>query len=166
LVEHRDGNQSRKLAQMKKGIYSLPAPSHLLLAANRRYLEFISAIDDPSAGIKKMDKISKTVVQGDRCYKGFNLFDDKDQLLFESVASGEFTIIGFQNKHLRRRLGGKSSAQISRTIKRLHVHGLIGKIGHTYKYYLTKLGSQVITMGLKLKELVIIPNLAGHLSLA
>lgn len=165
LVEHRDGSQSRKLAQMKKGIYSLPALSHLLLAANRRYLEFISAIDDPSAGIKKLDKISKTVVAGDRSYKGFNLFDDQDQLLFESIASGEFTISGFQNKHLRRKLGEKSSARISRMIKRLHVHGLIRKIGHTYKYYLTKLGSQVITMGLKLKELVIIPNLAGHLVL-
>jgi hypothetical protein len=166
LVEHRDGTQSKKLAQMKKGIYSLPALSHLLLAANCRYLEFISAIDDPSAGIKRLDKISKPVVEGHRSYKGFNLFDDKDQLLFESIASGEFNISGFQNKHLRHKLGGKSSAQISRTIKRLHVHGLIRKIGHTYKYYLTKLGSQLITMGLKLKELVIIPNLAGHLTLA
>jgi len=165
LVEHRDGSQSRKLAQMKKGIYSLSALSHLLLAANRRYLEFISAIDDPSAGIKKLDKISKTIVTGERSYKGFNLFDDQDQLLLESIASGEFTISGFQNKHLRRKLGEKSSARISRMIKRLHVHGLIRKIGHTYKYYLTKLGSQVITMGLKLKELVIIPNLAGHLAL-
>jgi len=166
LVEHRDGSQSRKLAQMKKGIYSLPALSHLLLAANRRYLEFISAIDDPSAGIKKLDKISKTVVEGERSYKGFNLFDDQDQLLLESIASGEFTISGFQNKHLRQKLKEKTSAQISRMIRRLHVHGLIRKIGHTYKYYLTKFGSQVITMGLKLKELVIIPNLAGHLSLA
>ncbi len=165
LVEHRDGSQSRKLAQMKKGIYSLPALSHLLLAANRRYLEFISAIDDPSAGIKKLDKISKTVVEGERSYKGFNLFDDQDQLLLESIASGEFTISGFQNKHLRQKLKEKTSAQISRMIRRLHVHGLIRKIGHTYKYYLTKFGSQVITMGLKLKELVIIPNLAGHLSL-
>jgi hypothetical protein len=34
-----------------------------------------------------------------------------------------------------------------------------------YKYYLTKLGSQVITMGLKIKELVVIPHLAGNLSL-
>ena len=85
---------------------------------------------------------------------------------FEAIASGEFTISGFQNKHLRDRLPGKSSAQISRTIKRLHVHGLIRKIGHTYKYYLSKFGSQLITMGLKLKELVIIPSLAGHMSLA
>ena len=165
-VEHRDGTESKKLAQMKKGIYSLPALSRLLLAANKRYLEFISAIDDPSAGIKKLDKISRTVTNGERSYKGFNLFDDGDQLLFEALASGEFTISGFQNKHLRCKLPGETSARISRTIKRLHVHGLLRKIGHTYKYYLTKFGSEVISMGLKLKELVIIPHLAGHLSLA
>ena len=105
------------------------------------------------------------MVDSDRSYKGFNLFNDDDQLLFEAVASGEFTISGFQNKHLRNRLPGKNTSQISRTIKRLHVHGLIRKIGHTYKYYLTKFGSQVITMGLKLKELVIIPHLAGHLTM-
>lgn len=166
LVEHRDGTESKKLAQMKKGIYSISPLQQLLLAANRRYIEFISAIDDTSAGIKKLDKISKTVVNSDRSYKGFNLFDDEDQLLLEAIASGEFAISGFQNKHLRHKLLGETSARISRTLKRLHVHGLIRKIGHTYKYYLTKFGSQVITMGLKLKELVIIPHLAGHLRLA
>jgi hypothetical protein len=164
-VEHRDGSQSKKIAQMKKSIYSLTALQQLLLAANRRYLEFISTIDDPAVGIKKLDEVSKTVVESSRSYKGFNLFDDEDQLLLESVAAGEFTISGFQNKHLRCKLPAKTSAQISRAIKRLHVHGLIKKIGRTYKYYLTKLGSQVITTGLKIKELVIIPHLAGNLNL-
>lgn len=51
-------------------------------------------------------------------------------------------------------------------INRLHAHGLIRKIGRTYKYYLTKLGSQVITMGLDIKKLVVIPCLAGNLALA
>lgn len=166
LVEHRDGTESRKLAQMKKGIYSLQALSQLLLAANRRYIQFISAIDDPSVGITKLDKLSKTICQNDRSYRGFNIFDDKDQLILEAIASGEFSISGFQNKHLRTKLGGKTSAQISRTIKRLHAHGIIKKVAHTYKYYLSKFGLQVITMGLKLKELVIIPHLAGILNLA
>jgi hypothetical protein len=165
-VEHRDGTGSKKLAQMKKGIYSLTALQQLLLAANSRYLEFISAIDDPTAGINKLEKITKTIVDSSRSYKGFNLFDDDDQSLFEAIASGEFTISGFQNKHLRRKLSGKTSPQISRAIKRLHAHGLIRKIGCTYKYYLTKLGCQVITMGLKIKELVVIPCLAGNLALA
>jgi hypothetical protein len=42
-VEHRDGTTQTKWTSMKKGIYSLPALREVLCAANRRYLEFISA---------------------------------------------------------------------------------------------------------------------------
>jgi hypothetical protein len=48
-------------------------------------------------------------------------------------------------------------------MKRLRLHGLIKKVGHTYKYYLTALGKQVIALGLKLKELSIIPALSQAL---
>jgi DNA-binding HxlR family transcriptional regulator len=61
---------------------------------------------------------------------------------------------------LRRRLGEESSGRITRSLKRLRVHGLIKKVGRTYKYYLTALGKQVIALGLKLKELYIIPVLS------
>jgi len=45
-------------------------------------------------------------------------------------------------------------------LKRLRVHGLIRKVGRTYKYYLTDLGRTAITTGLKLKNRVLIPQLA------
>ena len=45
-------------------------------------------------------------------------------------------------------------------MKRLRLHGLIKKVGHTYKYYLTALGKQVTALGSKLKELYIIPALS------
>jgi DNA-binding HxlR family transcriptional regulator len=48
---------------------------------------------------------------------------------------------------------------LSRALKRLRTHGLIKKIGHRYKYYLTVLGRTVATAALKLRELVIIPTL-------
>jgi hypothetical protein len=148
---------------MKKGIYSLTALSQLLASANRRYLQFISAFDDISSGIKLLKKISKTVVENNRPYKGFNLFTDDDQKIFESIAGGEFNISGFQNKknkNLRAKLAHKSTAQISIIIKRLRTHGLVKKIGHCYKYYLTKIGRHIITAGLQLRQLFLIPKLA------
>jgi hypothetical protein len=159
-VEHKDGTSSMAWANMKKTIYSLAPLRELLLAANRRYLEFISTIEDDRVGTGKLNKISQPVQQNDRAYRGFNLFDPDDEILFRTLASGEFNISGFQNKHLRKRLGNRSSGQISRTMKRLRVHGLIKKVGRTYKYYLTALGKQVITLGLKLKRLYIIPALS------
>ncbi len=159
-VEHRNGTKSKKTAAMKKNIYSLSPLSSLLFSANQRYLEFISSFNDTSIGIGKLNKVSKTVSRSNRSYKGFNFFSDDDQLLFQSIASGEFNISGFQNKHLRKMLKSKSSGQVSRILKRLHVHGLIKKIGRTYKYYITKLGRKVISLGLNLKEFYIVPKLS------
>jgi DNA-binding HxlR family transcriptional regulator len=50
---------------------------------------------------------------------------------------------------------------VSRALKRLRVHGLIKKVGGTYKYYLTKLGKKAIVTGLYLKEMFIVPQLAS-----
>ena len=53
-----------------------------------------------------------------------------------------------------------SSGWMSRCLKRLRVHGLIKRVGRTYKYYVTDLGRRVVLTGLKLKEMVVIPALA------
>lgn len=145
---------------MQKTIYSLPALRELLEAANRRYLEFLSAIEDPRAGRNKLDKLSQTVEQQGRRYSGFNLFDPGDETLLCAIVRGEFNISGLQNKTLRRYLPDLNSGQVSRLLKRLRTHGLIKKVGHTYKYYATAFGKQIVATALKLRELVIIPHLA------
>ena len=159
-VEHRDGSRETKWAAMQKTIYSLPALRELLEAANRRYLEFLSAIEDPRAGRDKLDKLSQPVEQEGRRYSGFNLFDPDDENLLCSIVRGEFNISGLQNKTLRRHLSELSSGQVSRLLKRLRTHGLVKKVGHTYKYYVTAFGKEVVTTAIKLRELVIIPQLA------
>jgi hypothetical protein len=158
-VEQRNGESVMKFAPMKKTIYSLGPLRELLGAANRRYPEFLSAIDDPSNGIHKLNKITRTVHEEARSYRGFNFFNQDDEALF--LARGEFTISGVQNKALRARFPQYSSGQMSRILRRLRTHGIIKKASHCYKYYLTALGKQVVALGLRLKELVIIPQLAS-----
>jgi len=160
-VDHRDGRKDKGIAVMKKNIYSLFPLIRLLKAANHRYLEFVSSFPDPGDGLRKLSTISKTVDSGERTYKGFNFFDAEDQDLLTVIARGEFNINGFRNGSLQLYLTHKSPAQISRILKRLRTHGLIKKVGHSFKYYLTVLGKQVITLGLRLKELFVIPSLAG-----
>jgi hypothetical protein len=145
---------------MQKTIYSLPALQEILAAANRRYLEFLSTIEDPRNGRHKLDRLSQSVHNQGRSYPGFNLFNPEDDALFLGIARGEFNISGLQNKTLRRFLTDKSSGRVSRLLKRLRVHGLLKKVGHSYKYYLTQFGKDVIAAGTKLRELVIIPQLA------
>ncbi len=159
-VEHRDGRSEMKNAPVKKTIYSLGVLRELLGAANRRYLDFVSNLDDHDTGRRTLHRTSKPVREGKRTFRGFNFFDADDLELFRAVVRGEHVISGFTNRALRKSLSGKSAAQIGRMLKRLRTHGLIKKVGRSYKYYLTKLGRHVITTGLKMRELVLIPSLS------
>jgi predicted transcriptional regulator len=155
-VVHHDGKTSNKNAPLKKNIYSLTFLMDNLRAANKRYLEFISAFDNKTVGRKRLDKITQTKQQANRNYRGFNFFSKFDMAVLLSITRGEFNISGFRNKHLQKKLNLNSS-QISRLIKRLKVHGLIKKATNSYKYYCTTLGKETIIIAQKLKEIVIVP---------
>lgn len=157
-VEHRDGSWEMKTAPLKKSIYSLSALCELLWASNRRYLEFISTLDDPSTGLRDLEKIVRPVREAGRSLPGFNLFDKEHLELFRVIIEGGFNVNGMHNRHLRERLG-KSSHQVSRLLKCLRCHGLIMKATHCYKYYLTSLGRRVTATALRLREMVVIPSL-------
>ncbi|MBI1745456.1 MAG: MarR family transcriptional regulator [Acidobacteria bacterium] len=159
-VRQRDGSTLQKIASMKKTIYSLFPLIHILKAGTRRYLEFLSALADPSQGIKRRAKVSKTVESHDRTYKGFNFYSEEDHILFTVLARGEFNIYGLQNKNLRQHLSDKSSSAITRILKRLKAHGLVKKVAHSYKYHLTQLGKAVIAVGLTIREMLVVPGLA------
>lgn len=159
-VEHRDGTSSRQQAPVRKTIYSLPVLAQLCHAANRRYLDFVSTLEDPSQGLQKMRKIAQPVREGSRHYRGFNLLATDDQELFRTLARGEHHISGFTNRSLRKVLGNKTAPQISWILKSLRMHGLIKKVGHTYKYYLTKLGQAAIIAATTLRETLIVPTFA------
>lgn len=158
-VEHRDGTQTSKVAPVKKSIYSIKGLVPILKACNNRYLTFIAAINTPISGQKRLKKITKSTKVNNRSYKGFNFFDSEDERLLCTIAKGDFCIKGFANKHIRKHLPEKSSAQVSRLLKRLHVKGLIKKVGNTYRYYMTTLGRKTVNTALKVKELFIVQNL-------
>lgn len=160
-VEHRDGTTEKKIAPMQKTIYSLPALRECMSSANKRYLAFISELEDPSAGLHDVDKLSVAIKKDGRNFPGFNLFDKGDLELVVALSRGECNISGITNKHLRKHLSGKTPAQISRLLKRLRIHGIIKKAGKTFRYYFTPYGRRVLITALKLRELVVIPSLTG-----
>lgn len=161
LVEHRDGTSTFKLAPLKKTIYSLHALRDLMLAANMRYLEFISTLDDPQDGIRSLNKVTRPVRQNGRTYRGFNFFveDDMDALL--AVIAGQNAIRGFRSRDLVNALPNLSTSQRSRLIKRLRTHGIIKKVAFTYKYYLSAFGKRVVAAGLHLKTFILTPQLVA-----
>jgi hypothetical protein len=156
-VEHRDGSSECTLAPLRKSIYSLYDLRTLMLAANRRYLDWLGAIEDPAPRLERLDRITRPEREHDRSYRGFNLFHGDDLDVFRALADGAYTISGFRVAHLRQHIAGLTAGAASRLAKRMRLHGLIKKIGRTYKYHLTELGRSVVASALKLRELVVIP---------
>jgi hypothetical protein len=161
-VQKRNGTTVAKMASVKKSIYSLFDLTALFMRACMRYLEAISAFDDPTDGLKKLDKAVENVTDNNRNYKGFNFFSEADKTILLAVADPKFNIDGMRNKSLRTMLPDMSSAQVSRLFKRLRVHDLLEKVRGTLKYRLTNLGKNVITAGFKFINMVFVPDLAHN----
>jgi len=159
-VEQRDGHTVRKLAPVKKTIYSLIDLRNILLGCNRRYLEFLSALDDHSSGQRDLDRLTQPKQTPQQTFKGFNFFDQTEQALLCALQRPEFNIHGLRRADLQPRLPAKSPASISRQIRRLREFGLIKRVTGTYRYYLTRLGRSTIATCCKLTEFLIIPTLA------
>jgi hypothetical protein len=160
-VEHRDGTSDYRVAGLKKSIFSLGDLSGLMRAACARYLEFLGELEDRSPGQTNLDKISRPVRDpAERSWRGFNFFLGHDLSVLLAIVRGEYQISGLSNRRLQTVLPRLSSGQIGRILKRLRFHGLLKKIGNTYKYYLTELGQRAVLVGLKLKEHLIVPMLS------
>jgi len=159
-VEHRDGSREVKLASVRKTLYSLGALAHLLGASNRRYLEFLSSLDDDSDGRRHLERLSQPVRDEKRSWRGLNFFDARDRELLLTLARGEFNLRGFQVRDLRGILAQFTGSQLSRQLKRLRMHRLVKSVRGTYRYYLTRLGRRVVAAASRLREGSVIPALA------
>ena len=162
-VEHREGRPTRELAPLKKSIYSLIDLREILLGCNRRYLEFLSAIEDHSAGVRALDHLTEEKRDADRPIKGLNFFKRTEQQLLRSLQRPEFNIHGVRRADLISLLPDLSPAALSCQLRRLRSLGVIKRVPGTYRYYLTRLGRAAIAAACSFTELRIIPVLAASM---
>ena len=145
---------------MKKSIYSLYQLFKIMKAANYRYLEFISSFDDHSGGKENLTKVTDSVVDKGRSYRGLNFFAERDLHVLEVISRGEYMTFGMQGKDIRQHFENISPSAMSRIFKRLRLHGIIERVQGSYKYFATAYGKEIIAAGLTVKNLVLIPALA------
>ncbi len=159
-VEHKDAPPTRELAPLKKSIYSLIDLREILLGCNQRYLAFLSSLDDPSAGERDLQRLSQPRLGSDPSVKGVNFFNPADHTLLRTLQRGQFNIHGWRRADLLARLN-MSPWAMSRQLKRLRLLGLIKKVTHTYRYYLTRLGRAAIAAACSLTRFNIVPAMAS-----
>ena len=149
----RQGQPQMVWAPMNKGVSNLEHYQAHARAANERYLNALSAVDDPGPAYHKVSELTEPKVHQGRSYKGFNPASRKDIRLFEVVMAGDHLLQGFRNADIRRGLWGRSSSrqqtrrqanQVTRLLKRLHVRKLIAKIPRTRRWRTTTSGQNLL----------------------
>ncbi len=159
-VEHRKGPSTRELAPLKKSIYSLVDLREILLGCCRRYLAYLSALDDHSAGARALDRLSQDQRDQDRIIKGLNFFKHSEQALLRALQRPQFNIRGLRRADLAAFVPTLKPAALSRQLKRMRRLGLIKRVAGTYRYYLTRLGRAAIAAACSITEMRIVPALA------
>lgn len=153
-VVHRDGTSTLQLAPLQKTIYSLPLRAKCMGACNRRYLDFLSALDDPTTGLEAVERLAEPVREHERSYRGFNLFARSDQELFLAIGRGEWCVRGFKSADVRRLLPGIGPGRASHLLRRLRLHQLITRVTKGYRYRLTEAGQRLVIAALRLRQQV------------
>jgi hypothetical protein len=151
--QHRDGTTTLDWYPMRKGVGNLHHYQSQALACNQRYLEALSAVEDPTPDYDELKNLTERQRQNGRSYAGFNPAREEETRLFAAVLAGDHVCQGFRNKDLRSALYGSSSqdpkrhrqsAAIGRTLKRLHVRGLVAKVPRTRRWRVTDKGRHLL----------------------
>jgi hypothetical protein len=162
-VHQIDGQIVKKLAEMKKYIYSLEHVIRIGKAAIKRYLDYISKMEDNSTGLEELRQLTERKTENDRNYKGLNPLNTEDSTILHALVNRSFIISGFTNKSLKLALSQKlqftiwNTGKVSRLIKRLRVFGLVKKVHKTYRYFLTEKGRLITILAMKLRNMTVIP---------
>ena len=156
-VEHREGPATRELAPVKKSIYSLIDLREILLGCNRRYLVHLSALDDFSAGVRALGRVTTPREVDGKTVKGINFFEPGDAALLHALQNPRVNIAGIRRGDLLPDLKMFSPTRLSRQLRRLLDIGVIKRVTGTYRYYLTKAGRAAAAAAGCITETVIIP---------
>jgi len=156
-VEHRKGPATRELAPVKKSIYSLVDLREILLGCNRRYIAHLSALDDFSAGIRALRRLTKPRELNGKTVQGINFFAPVDKALLHALQNPRVNIAGIRRGDLLPDLGMLSPTRLSRQLRRLLDLGVIKRATGTYRYYLTKVGRAATAAAERIAAAVVIP---------
>jgi hypothetical protein len=138
---------------MNKGVSNFYRYSEVALAANERYLEALSVVDDPAAAYRQVEELTEPIEVSGRNHAGFNPASKADVKLFSVVLDGNHLVRGFRNGDIREALFGanddqderhRQSLAVGRMLKRLHVRALIAKVPNTRRWLVSHKGHQVL----------------------
>ena len=152
--QHRDGTTTMNWFPMCKGVGNLHHYQSHALACNRRYLEALAAVDDPTPSYDDLKQLTERERQKGRSYAGFNPAREEEARWFAAIMAGDHVAQGFRNKDIRAYLYAESykdpqrhrhSAAVGRILKRLQVRGIVEKVPRTRRWRVTEAGRRILS---------------------
>jgi hypothetical protein len=158
---------------MAKGVANLYRYAQVAAAANHRYLQALSVVDDPSAACCMLEEVCQPARYRGRRRRGLHPLRKDDLTLFAAALRGEHAIHGFRNCDLAKHLclqpsndpaqKRRHSARVTRLIQLLRAHRLIAKIPRARRYRITLRGHTLMTAALHLRHDKM-PTVIDHLA--
>jgi hypothetical protein len=166
---HREGKEVMAWVPLRKSVTLLFRYREISAQSNAKYLEALSQVQDPTLAVRDLDVLTtKAKAKDGRTVTAFNPLSRNDRILFEVLLLGEHALHGFTNRDLRHNLArtsfplapeaDKRPGKVTRLLRRLHAHGLVAKIPHSRRWWVSLAGRRTITTAIKLRE-VAYPNL-------
>ena len=151
-VEHKNGTTSMKWSPMGKSISNMYRYAEVSRAANFKYLEALKGIIPKKSVEAEINAVCRKKIIKDKSFSGFNVWEEKTFELFTELSNGSYLIRGFTNQDIRRSLYPKKQADLkvnrnrtTRLFAKLRAHGLIKKVPHSFRYYLTEKGRRIFS---------------------
>jgi hypothetical protein len=158
----RKGRRVKRWAPMRRGVCDMFRRADVCRAANARYLQALSVVGQTAVISRVLDPVSRRITRDARPYRALRPVSAEETRVFEVVMQGRFLLNGFTNRDLRQQLLGwadtdiilkrRQSGQITRILRLLRAHGLIGKVSKTRLYRATERGQRLMTAALRIRQ--------------
>ncbi len=153
-ASERDPEQKKRWQVLRKSVGDLHRRAEICEAVNGRYLEALASVRAGQSAGKVAQVVCRPLIKEGRRYRGLNPWAEPDATLLALINRGQWTVSCFRNRDLRAALFPgradaaqvrRQSGQVTRALARLRAHGIVKKVGGTYRYQLTTQGRQIIT---------------------
>jgi hypothetical protein len=146
----------KQYLRMRQGVSDIHGRAEVSQRINARYADSLATVEDKTSLAELTNDLGKRTSWKGRSVRPLNPLAPGDVRLLEAVSRGEFLISGFRNRDLRAILFAdqpprspletkKQSAQVTRLLRLLRAHGLIGKIPKTHRYQVSDKGRTALS---------------------
>lgn len=146
---------------MRKSVADMPRRVEIQDASNNRYAKALTTIDATDELGKTFASICQPVEYNGKHYRGLHPFSDDDTKLLTILSDESFSVNGFANRDVAKRIFGevtektersRNSSKISYRLRILKSHGIIKQKRNERRYSLTTNGRKIISQLLQLQH--------------